>query len=104
SLSARYTPRVPVDDSVDTMSPLDGGSLLVDDTSPPPTGSTGATRGSHRRATTPPWRGLMEPDYFDAAPTDWVDPGDTAMIEVDGWPVGLANVDGEFYAFSALCP
>ena len=46
----------------------------------------------------------MEPEYFDAAPTDWVDPGETARIDVDGWPVGLANVDGTFYAFSALCP
>jgi 3-phenylpropionate/trans-cinnamate dioxygenase ferredoxin subunit len=46
----------------------------------------------------------MEPEYFDAAPTDWVAAGETELIEVDGWPVGLANVDDTFYAFSALCP
>ena len=86
------------------MSPLDGGSLLADDTSAPRTRATGATRGYHRRATTPPWRGLMEPEYFDAAPTDWVDPGDTAMIEVDGWPVGLANVDGDVLRLLGAVP
>lgn len=42
--------------------------------------------------------------FYDAAPTDWVAPGQTDTVEVDGWPVGLANVDGCFYAFQTLCP
>jgi len=43
--------------------------------------------------------------FYDAAPTDWVSPGETALVDVDGWPVGLANVEGEsFHAFQALCP
>lgn len=42
--------------------------------------------------------------FYDAAPTDWVSPGETATVEADGWPVGLANVEGEFFGFQALCP
>ena len=37
-------------------------------------------------------------------PTDWVAAGDTAIVSVDGFPVAIANVDGEFYAFQNLCP
>ena len=43
-------------------------------------------------------------EFYDAAPVDWVEPGETAIVEADGWPVGIANVDGEFHAFAALCP
>ena len=43
-------------------------------------------------------------DYYDAAPTDWIGPGETARLDVDGWPVAIANVDGSFYAFQTLCP
>ena len=32
--------------------------------------------------------------FYDAAPTDWIGPGETATVEVDGWPVAIANVDG----------
>jgi 3-phenylpropionate/trans-cinnamate dioxygenase ferredoxin subunit len=42
--------------------------------------------------------------FYDAAPDDWIAPGETAIVEVDGWPVGIANVDGSFFAFQALCP
>jgi 3-phenylpropionate/trans-cinnamate dioxygenase ferredoxin subunit len=42
--------------------------------------------------------------FYDAAPVDWIEPGETATVEVDGWPVGIANVDGTFHAFQALCP
>lgn len=37
-------------------------------------------------------------------PTDWIDPGETATVEVDEWPIGIANVASEFFAFQALCP
>mgnify|MGYP001054784183 FL=1 len=43
-------------------------------------------------------------EYYDAAPTDWIEPGETARLDVDGWPVAIANVDGQFYAFQTLCP
>ncbi|HEX5586968.1 MAG TPA: Rieske 2Fe-2S domain-containing protein [Acidimicrobiia bacterium] len=42
--------------------------------------------------------------FHDAMPTDWIEPGATAIVEVDGFPVAVANVDGEFYAFQSLCP
>jgi 3-phenylpropionate/trans-cinnamate dioxygenase ferredoxin subunit len=42
--------------------------------------------------------------FYDAAPVDWIKPGETDIVDVDGWPVGIANVDGSFYAFQALCP
>ena len=44
------------------------------------------------------------PEFFDAAPTDWVAPGETATVDVNGLPVTLANVAGAFYAFSSQCP
>lgn len=43
-------------------------------------------------------------EFVDAATTDWVAPGETATVDVDGLPVTLANVDGEFYAFPNQCP
>ena len=43
-------------------------------------------------------------EFHDAAPTDWVAPGETATVEVGGVPVTLANVDGDYYAFPSQCP
>jgi 3-phenylpropionate/trans-cinnamate dioxygenase ferredoxin subunit len=43
-------------------------------------------------------------EYFDAIPADFLDPGTTAAVEVDGFPVAVANVDGEYFAFQNLCP
>ena len=37
------------------------------------------------------------------AQVDELEPGSMMMVEVDGKPVLLANVDGEFYAVSDLC-
>jgi 3-phenylpropionate/trans-cinnamate dioxygenase ferredoxin component len=42
--------------------------------------------------------------FHDAMPIDWIEPGATATVDVDGFPVTVANVDGEFYAFQSLCP
>lgn len=42
--------------------------------------------------------------FHDAIPVDWVESGSTATIAVDGFPVGIANLDGVFYAFQNLCP
>ena len=44
------------------------------------------------------------PQFYDAMPTDWIQPGESATVSVDGFPVAIANVDGEFYAFQNLCP
>jgi 3-phenylpropionate/trans-cinnamate dioxygenase ferredoxin subunit len=44
------------------------------------------------------------PEFFDALPDDWLAPGETAAVSVDEWPVGIANIDGEFFAFQNLCP
>jgi 3-phenylpropionate/trans-cinnamate dioxygenase ferredoxin subunit len=43
-------------------------------------------------------------EFHDAMPTDWVAPGDSATVEVDGLPVAIANVDGTFCAFANECP
>lgn len=37
-------------------------------------------------------------------PADWVTPGSTATVDVDGQPVAIGNVDGIFCAFSHECP
>ena len=37
------------------------------------------------------------------AQVDDLEPGSMTMVEVDGKPVLLANVDGEFYAVSDIC-
>ena len=38
--------------------------------------------------------------FYDAAPIDWIGPGETDTVEVDGWPVAIANVDGAFYGWA----
>lgn len=43
-------------------------------------------------------------EFHDALPTDWLSPGETTTVEVAGRPVALANVDGEYWAFSHECP
>ncbi|OAA25804.1 3-phenylpropionate/trans-cinnamate dioxygenase ferredoxin subunit [Frankia sp. EI5c] len=43
-------------------------------------------------------------DFHDAVPVDWIGPGETATVIVDGFPVAVANVDGEYFAFQNLCP
>ena len=42
--------------------------------------------------------------FHDAMPVDWIEPGTTTIVEVDGFPVAVANVDGAFFAFQSLCP
>jgi 3-phenylpropionate/trans-cinnamate dioxygenase ferredoxin component len=49
-------------------------------------------------------RGARVSDFIDAAPDDWVAPGRTATVDVDGTPVALANVDGTYCAFANDCP
>lgn len=42
--------------------------------------------------------------FYDAIPDDWLEPGCSAIVSVDGMPVAIANVDGSYYAFQSLCP
>jgi 3-phenylpropionate/trans-cinnamate dioxygenase ferredoxin subunit len=42
--------------------------------------------------------------FYDAIPDDWLEPGATTTVSVDGFPVAIANVDGNYYAFQNLCP
>ena len=44
------------------------------------------------------------PEFIDAMPVDWIEPGETATVDVDGRPVTIANADGTFCAFSHECP
>ena len=46
----------------------------------------------------------MAPDFFDALPTDWIGPGETATVDVEGRAVAVANVKGEYFAFDNQCP
>lgn len=43
-------------------------------------------------------------EFIDAVPTDWLVPGETATVEVDGQPVAIANVEGTWCAFANECP
>jgi len=42
--------------------------------------------------------------FYDAVPDDFLEPGESAVVEVDGFPVAVANVEGTYYAFQSLCP
>lgn len=42
--------------------------------------------------------------FVDAVPADWLAPGETAAVDVEGRVVAIANVDGNFYAFANECP
>jgi 3-phenylpropionate/trans-cinnamate dioxygenase ferredoxin subunit len=42
--------------------------------------------------------------FHDAVPVDRIHPGETMIVDVDGFPVAIANLDGAFYAFQSLCP
>jgi len=37
-------------------------------------------------------------------PIDYIEPGQTAIVSVDGFPVAVANAGGEYFAFQSLCP
>jgi 3-phenylpropionate/trans-cinnamate dioxygenase ferredoxin component len=46
----------------------------------------------------------MAVPFHDAYPAAMLEPGSSTVVDVDGYPVSLANVDGEYFAFQALCP
>ena len=40
------------------------------------------------------------PQFYDALPTDYLAPGETMTVSVDGFPIAVANVDGEYFALA----
>jgi 3-phenylpropionate/trans-cinnamate dioxygenase ferredoxin subunit len=42
--------------------------------------------------------------FVDAVPTDHLEPGETATVDVDGIAVTVANADGTWCAFESQCP
>ena len=48
---------------------------------------------------------MSEGDGFvDAVPADYLEPGETATVDVDGVPVTVANAAGTWCAFQSTCP
>ena len=45
-----------------------------------------------------------EDGYIDAVPADYLEPGETATVDVDGTAVTVANADGTWCAFESECP
>ena len=43
-------------------------------------------------------------EFVDAAPTDWLGPGETATVDVDGRPVTIANLGNGYAAYESNCP
>ena len=43
------------------------------------------------------------PDYVTVARTSDIAPGAVQVFEVDGQAIGVANVEGQFYAFADVC-
>jgi 3-phenylpropionate/trans-cinnamate dioxygenase ferredoxin subunit len=43
-------------------------------------------------------------EFHDAIPTDWLEPGETATIDVAGTPVAIANANGVWCAYANECP
>ncbi|WP_419928020.1 Rieske (2Fe-2S) protein [Candidatus Poriferisocius sp.] len=45
-----------------------------------------------------------EAGFIDAAPTDYLGPGETATVDVAGIPVTIANTGDRWCAFQSMCP
>ena len=43
-------------------------------------------------------------EFIDAIPSDYLEPGETATVDVDGVAVTLANADGTWCAYESMCP
>ncbi len=47
---------------------------------------------------------MDDDEFYDAMPVDWIAPGESATVEVEGVPIAIANANGTFCAFSNQCP
>lgn len=43
-------------------------------------------------------------EYIDAVPSDYLEPGETATVDVEGVPVTVANAGGTWCAYESTCP
>jgi len=43
-------------------------------------------------------------EFIDALPTDYLEPGETATVDVDGVAVTFANAEGTWCAYESMCP
>jgi 3-phenylpropionate/trans-cinnamate dioxygenase ferredoxin component len=42
--------------------------------------------------------------FFDAVPDDYLEPGETATVDIDGFPIVVANAGGTWCAYEHTCP
>jgi nitrite reductase/ring-hydroxylating ferredoxin subunit len=47
---------------------------------------------------------VTEDDFIDAIPVDYLSAGETATVDVGGFPVTIANADGTWCAYESTCP
>ena len=59
---------------------------------------------SHPTVARPRWHDGQMPEFHDAIPDDWIGPGETTSVDVEGYPIAIANVEGEYFAFGNFCP
>jgi 3-phenylpropionate/trans-cinnamate dioxygenase ferredoxin subunit len=45
-----------------------------------------------------------EDGYVDAVPDDYLEPGETATVDLDGFPTTVANAGGTWCAYESTCP
>src|SRR2546421_5207081 len=43
-------------------------------------------------------------EFIDAVPTDYLEPGQTATVSVEGIPITVANAGGTWCAYESMCP
>jgi nitrite reductase/ring-hydroxylating ferredoxin subunit len=67
-------------------------------------GARAAAGGRSERLIAALHRMSNDDEFIDAAPTDYLEPGETATVDVDGVPVTLANAGGTWCAFESMCP
>ncbi|MCY3967333.1 MAG: Rieske (2Fe-2S) protein [bacterium] len=44
------------------------------------------------------------PAFYDAIPTDFLESGESTTVNVDGFPIAIANAGGVYCAFQNMCP
>jgi 3-phenylpropionate/trans-cinnamate dioxygenase ferredoxin component len=42
--------------------------------------------------------------FIDALPADYLEPGETTTVDLEGYPVTIANAEGSWYAYESTCP
>lgn len=47
---------------------------------------------------------MTDDGFIDALPVDYLEPGETATVDVGGIPVTVANADGAWFAYESQCP